>query len=179
VLKTHKSLFGAQDQDAQDVAGEHLVPMKQAITALVVATVAIGFMSEMLVGEIEAVTKTIGLTELFVGVIVVAIVGNAAEHSTAILVARQNKMDLALTIAIGSSTQIALFVAPVLVFLSFVVGHPMSLVFNGLEIAAVIVSVIIVEMIASDGESNWFEGVQLLAVYLLLGVAFYFWKPAI
>lgn len=174
VLKTHKSLFSAQEEDEGDVAGEHAMPMKQAIIALVTSTVAIGFMSEMLVGEIEAVTKAVGMTELFVGVIVVAIVGNAAEHSTAILVARENKMNLAITIAVGSSTQIALFVAPLLVFLSFAVGRPMSLVFNPLEIAAIIVSVIIVEMISADGESNWFEGVQLLAVYALLAVAFYF-----
>ena len=147
---------------------------KAAVLALVVATVAIAFMSEMLVGEIEAVTKSLGMTELFVGVIVVAIVGNAAEHSTAVLMARQNKMDLAMTIAVGSSTQVALFVAPLLVFLSMAVGHPMSLVFNAFEISAIVVSVIIVEMISSDGETNWFEGVQLLAVYALLAVAFYF-----
>ena len=174
VLKTHKNLFGTGEEDEKDVVGAHLMPMKQAFIALAVATIAIGFMSEMLVGEIEAVTKAVGMTELFVGVIVVAIVGNAAEHSTAVLVARENKMDLAMTIAVGSSTQIALFVAPVLVFLSVMVGKPMSLVFNAFEIAAIIVSVLIVEMISSDGETNWFEGVQLLAVYALLGIAFYF-----
>jgi len=174
VLKTHKSLFTVQESDEDDASEGHLMSRKTAVIALVVATVAIAFMSEMLVGEIEAVTKSFGMTELFVGVIVVAIVGNAAEHSTAILMARQNKMDLAMTIAVGSSTQIALFVAPLLVFLSMAVGHPMSLVFNAFEISAIIVSVIIVEMISSDGETNWFEGVQLLAVYALLAVAFYF-----
>jgi Ca2+:H+ antiporter len=173
VLKTHKALFTVQE-DEEAVLHPHMLSKKAAVLALVVATVAIAFMSEMLVGEIEAVTKSFGMTELFVGVIVVAIVGNAAEHSTAILVARQNKMDLAMTIAVGSSTQIALFVAPLLVFLSMAVGHPMSLVFNAFEISAIIVSVIIVEMISSDGETNWFEGVQLLAVYALLAVAFYF-----
>ncbi len=174
VLKTHRSLFTIQEDEAEAVTQGHVLSKKAAVLALVVATVAIAFMSEMLVGEIEAVTKSFGMTELFVGVIVVAIVGNAAEHSTAILVARQNKMDLAMTIAVGSSTQIALFVAPLLVFLSMAVGHPMSLVFNAFEISAIIVSVIIVEMISSDGETNWFEGVQLLAVYALLAVAFYF-----
>jgi Ca2+:H+ antiporter len=174
VLKTHKALFCAQEGEELQVVGKHAMPMKQAIIALVTSTIAIGFMSEMLVSEIEAVTKAVGMTELFVGVIVVAIVGNAAEHSTAILVALENKMDLAITIAVGSSTQIALFVAPLLVFLAFAIGRPMSLVFNALEIAAVIVSVLIVEMISADGESNWFEGVQLLAVYALLAVAFYF-----
>lgn len=171
-LKTHKGLFIAQE--GEEELHVEVMSRKQSIISLVTATVAIAFMSEILVGEIEAVTKSIGLTELFVGVIVVAIVGNAAEHSTAILMARENKMDLAMTIAVGSSTQIALFVAPLLVFLSMVVGHPMTLVFNALEIAAIIVSVIIVEMISSDGESNWFEGLMLLAVYALLGVAFYF-----
>ena len=174
VLRTHKSLFTVQEAEEETVSHAHLMSKTSAIVALVVATVAIAFMSEMLVGEIEAVTKSFGMTELFVGVIVVAIVGNAAEHSTAILMARQNKMDLAMTIAVGSSTQIALFVAPLLVFLSMAVGHPMSLVFNAFEISAIIVSVIIVEMISSDGETNWFEGVQLLAVYALLAVAFYF-----
>ncbi|HUS18256.1 MAG TPA: calcium/proton exchanger [Terriglobales bacterium] len=174
VLKTHKSLFTVQESDEDDATHGRLLSKKAALLALVLATIAIAFMSEMLVGEIEAVTKSFGMTELFVGVIVVAIVGNAAEHSTAIMVARQNKMDLAMTIAVGSSTQIALFVAPLLVFLSMAVGHPMSLVFNAFEISAIIVSVIIVEMISSDGETNWFEGVQLLAVYALLAVAFYF-----
>lgn len=172
VLKTHKSLFTVQDEE--EGSHIHMLSKKAAVLALVMATVAIAFMSEMLVGEIEAVTKSFGMTELFVGVIVVAIVGNAAEHSTAVLMARQNKMDLAMTIAVGSSTQVALFVAPLLVFLSMTVGHPMSLVFNAFEISAIVVSVIIVEMIASDGETNWFEGVQLLAVYALLAVAFYF-----
>jgi Ca2+:H+ antiporter len=174
VLKTHKALFSAQEGETEAAEHGHLMSKRSAVTALVSATIAIAFMSEMLVGEIEAVTKSLGMTELFVGVIVVAIVGNAAEHSTAILVARENKMDLAMTIAVGSSTQIALFVAPLLVILSMAVGHPMSLVFNAFEIAAIIVSVIIVEMISSDGETNWFEGVQLLAVYALLAVAFYF-----
>lgn len=174
VLKTHKALFTVQPDETETVAHGHVMTKKAAAIALVTATIAIAYMSEMLVGEIAAVTKSLGMTELFVGVIIVAIVGNAAEHSTAILVARENKMDLAMTIAVGSSTQVALFVAPLLVFLSMAVGHPMSLVFNAFEISAIIVSVIIVEMISSDGESNWFEGVMLLAVYALLAVAFYF-----
>jgi len=105
---------------------------------------------------------------------VVALVGNAAENSTAILMARRNQMELAVTVATGASTQIALFVAPMLVFLSMAMGHPMSLVFNGFEIAGIFLSVMIVSMIASDGETNWFEGTQLLAVYAILAVAFYF-----
>jgi Ca2+:H+ antiporter len=144
IMKTHKALFTVGEDHESAVAEAHHMSKSQAIISLVCATIAIAFMSEMLVGEIEAVTKAVGLTELFVGVIVVAIVGNAAEHSTAILVARQNKMDLAMTIAVGSSTQIALFVAPLLVFLSVAIGRPMSLVFQPLEIAAIIVSVLIV-----------------------------------
>jgi Ca2+:H+ antiporter len=174
MLKTHKTLFTvAEDQESAVNAAHHMSKARASVT-LVTATIAIAFMSEMLVGEIEAVTRAVGLTELFVGVIVVAIVGNAAEHSTAILMARQDKMDLAMTIAVGSSTQIALFVAPLLVFLSVAIGRPMSLVFQPLEIAAIIVSVLIVEMIAADGETNWFEGLQLLAVYALLAAAFFF-----
>src|SRR3954471_17179041 len=126
VLKTHKGLFTPDDDKA------HVEPMmtkKRALGSMAVATVLIAYLSEMLVGEIDAVTTTLGWTELFVGVIVVAIVGNAAEHSTAILMARRDKMDLAFTIAVGSSTQIALFVAPVLVFLSLAIGRPMTLVF--------------------------------------------------
>lgn len=171
VLKTHKSLFTPHEEEAEH---GHTVSVRAAVTSLTVATLAIAYLSEMLVGEIEAVTKAVGMTELFVGVIVVAIVGNAAEHSTAVLMARRDKMDLAMTIAVGSSTQIALFVAPVLVFLSVAIGRPMSLVFNAFEIAAIVVSVLIVEMISSDGETNWFEGAQLLATYALLAVAFYF-----
>ena len=145
-----------------------------ALIALVLATILIAIMSEILVGQIEPVTHALGMTELFVGVIVVALVGNAAENSTAILMARRDKMELAVSIATGASTQISLFVAPVLVFFSMAIGHPMTLVFNGFEIAAIILSVLIVERISSDGETNWFEGAQLLAVYAIVAVAFYF-----
>lgn len=172
VLKTHKRLF-QPDHGLEHHEGGH-VSVQRSLISLISATVLIGFLSEMLVGEIDAVTKSIGMTELFVGVIVVAIIGNAAEHSSAIMVARRNQMDLAMTIAVGSSTQIALFVAPVLVFLSVLIGNPMSLVFTGLEIAAIVMSVLIVEMISYDGETNWFEGAELLAVYIILALAFFF-----
>jgi Ca2+:H+ antiporter len=171
MLKTHKRVFVMHGHEEPT----HKPGMSRttALVTLVVATVFIAFMSEMLVGEIEAVTERFGLTELFVGVIVVAIIGNAAEHSAAILVAHRNQMDLALGIAVGSSTQIALFVAPLLVMISWILGNPMSLVFNAFELAAIVVSVLIVEMISYDGETNWFEGVLLLAVYVILGMAFY------
>jgi Ca2+:H+ antiporter len=118
------------------------------------------------------------MTEIFVGVIIVAIVGNAAEHSAAILMAMKNKMDIAVTIAIGSSTQVALFLAPVLVFLSYLIGPtPMDLVFSPLEVLAVVLSAVLVNFIALDGKSHWMEGVQLLALYVVLGIAFYFLPP--
>ena len=133
--------------------------------------------SEILVGTIGPTTQALGITEFFVGAIVVAIVGNAAEHFSAMMVARRGQMDLAVSIATGSSTQIALFVAPFLVVLSWVIGRPMSLVFNAFEIAAVALAGIIVTVASLDGETNWFEGVQLIAVYLILAIAF-FYVPA-
>ncbi len=177
VFRTHKSVFQQVQHQEEAAHKKDATPQTsrtQAIIALASATVLIAVMSEILVDQIAPVTKALGMTELFVGVIVVALVGNAAENSTAILMARQNKMELSMAIATGASTQIALFVAPVLVFLSFVIGHPMTLVFNGFEIAAIILSVLIVEMISADGETNWFEGAQLLAVYAIVAVAFYF-----
>jgi Ca2+:H+ antiporter len=132
-------------------------------------------MSEILVGSIGEASDKIGLSEFFVGVFVVAIVGNAAEHWVAVLVAAKDKMDLAVNIAIGSSAQIALFVGPILVLCSFVLGpHPMALVFNGFEIGAVILASVIANQVTQEGESTWFEGLQLLAVYLVFGLAFYF-----
>jgi Ca2+:H+ antiporter len=172
VFKTHRASFAAAGASHGDAKLE--VSRGRAITAMVLATLLIALLSEILVDQIGAVTRTLGMTELFVGVIVVALVGNAAENSTAILMARHNKMDLAVTVATGASTQIALFVAPVLVFLSVAMGQPMSLVFNGFEIAGIFLSVMIVSMISSDGETNWFEGAQLLAVYAIVAVAFYF-----
>jgi Ca2+:H+ antiporter len=170
VFRTHRSVFQAQQHDSDSPKASR----GQAIVSLALATALIAWMSEVLVGQIAPVTHALGMTELFVGVIVVALVGNAAENSTAIIMARRNKMDLSMAIATGASTQIALFVAPVLVFLSFAIGHPMTLVFNGFEITAIVLSVLIVEMISSDGETNWFEGAQLLAVYAIVAVAFYF-----
>ncbi len=130
--------------------------------------------AEFLVGAVEEAGKTLGLTEIFVGVIVVAIIGNAAENSSAILMAMRNKMDLSLGIALGSSLQITLFVAPVLLFASYLFGTPMNLEFTIPEVFAVMVAILIVQQISSDGESNWIEGVQLLSVYAILGILFYF-----
>jgi Ca2+:H+ antiporter len=135
----------------------------------------VGLVSEYLVGSVEAARTQLGFTEVFVGVIVVAIIGNAAEHSSAVLMALKNKMDLSLGIAIGSSLQIALFVAPVLIFASRFIGpHPMDLEFSLAEIVAVILAIVVTGQICGDGESNWLEGAQLLSVYLVLGILFYF-----
>ncbi len=149
--------------------------MRRSVIALAVAGALVGLMSEILVGSISEAAHNIGLSEFFIGAIVVAIVGNAAEHWVAVLVAAKDKMDLAVNIAIGSSSQIALFVAPVLVAVSFVLGPaPMPLVFNGFELGAVFLAVMIANHVTNEGESTWYEGVQLLAVYLVLGLTFYY-----
>jgi Ca2+:H+ antiporter len=169
-LRTHRALFNPPYEE--EAAGWSV---RRGVLALAVAGVLVGVMSEVLVGSIAETAESVGLSEFFIGAIVVAIVGNAAEHWVAVLVAAKNKMDLAVNIAIGSSTQIALFVAPVLVLLSFVFGdHPMALVFNGFELAAVVLAVVIANRVTAEGESNWFEGVQLLAVYVILALAFGF-----
>ena len=141
---------------------------------LLAATAFVVLLSEFLVDAVEPTAQAFGMTDVFIGVILVAIIGNAAEHSTAVLMATKNHMDLALNIAIGSSTQIALFVAPVLVFVSYLFGQPMNLLFSTFEVVSVALTVGIVSLVAIDGESNWMEGVQLLAVYLILAIAFYF-----
>ena len=146
----------------------------KAITILLISTAVVALLSEFLVGTIENVRDSVGLTEVFVGVIVVAIVGNAAEHSSAILMAMKNKMDLSVGIAIGSSLQIALFVAPVLIFLSYLFGRPMNLEFTMPEVVAVVASVYILFQISGDGETNWIEGIQLLSVYVILGILFFY-----
>ncbi|MFN7944870.1 MAG: calcium/proton exchanger [Blastocatellia bacterium] len=176
-LKTHAHLYGGGEHgdEDNDAIGTKGWSQARSVTVLLVATALVALMSEFLVGAVEAASRTLGLTEVFVGVILVAIIGNAAEHSTAVLMAMKNKMDLALNIAIGSSMQVALFVAPVLVFASYLMAsRPMDLLFTTLEVVAIVVSVAVVALIAQDGESNWMEGVLLLAVYTILGLAFYF-----
>lgn len=170
-LRTHAHLYTGAAAEHEHEA----VDMRAAVITLLVVTALIAWMSEMLVGAVEEASHVLGLTEVFVGVIVVAIVGNAAEHSTAVLVAMKNHMDLSLNIAIGSSIQIALFVAPVLVFASYFMPHgPMDLRFTMFEVLAVIASVLIVNLVSQDGESNWLEGALLLAVYVILALAFFF-----
>jgi Ca2+:H+ antiporter len=192
-LITHKNLFiGEAMQGAAQKVGHELEQYEdedkeihhevwsrgKSITVLLVATAFVALISEFLVGAIEQARGSLGLTEVFVGVIVVAIVGNAAEHSSAILMAMRNKMDLSLSIAMGSSLQIALFVAPILIFASYLFGRPMNLEFTIPEVVAVIASILIAQQISSDGESNWVEGVQLLSVYAVLAILFYFLPDA-
>lgn len=179
-LVTHKSLFRGLPS-SEEAPEEHGMPWSvgKSVAVLAVATALVAWMSEVLVGSVEQAAHAWGMTSLFIGVIVVAIIGNAAEHSSAVLFALKNKMDLSISIAIGSSIQIALFVAPVLVIASRFVGpRPMDLVFSPAEVLAVVLAVVIVGEIASDGESNWLEGAMLLAVYLILGISFYFLPEA-
>jgi Ca2+:H+ antiporter len=171
-LKTHRDLFNPHVEEERD---EKAWSVQRSVALLAVAGVLVGIMSEVLVGSIEDASKSVGLSEFFIGVVVVAIVGNAAEHWVAVLVAFKNKMDLALNIAVGSSAQVALFVAPVLALLSFAVGpNPMALVFNGYELGALLFAVLIANFVTIEGRSNWFEGVQLLAVYAVLILVFVF-----
>lgn len=172
-LRTHKHLYNCEEDPEE--CKPHWSKNK-ALLVLLLTTAVIAVESEFLVGAVEPVSESLGLTELFIGVIVVAIIGNAAEHSTAILMAIKNKMDLSLNIAMGSSTQVALLIAPILVFVSYIWGNPMSLVFNEFEVVAVIASVIIANMISTDGESNWFEGIQLIALYAIMAVVFFLIK---
>jgi len=174
-LRTHRHLYAGQDHAESHPATARPSTPTGAVFTLIAATVLVAWMSELLVGAVAEAAHVLGLTEVFVGVIVVAVIGNAAEHSTAVLVALKNKMDLAMNIAIGSSIQVALFVAPLLVFVSYGFGRePMNLVFTPFEVLAVIVAVAVARMVSEDGESNWLEGALLLAVYLVIAIAFYF-----
>jgi Ca2+:H+ antiporter len=173
-LGTHQHLFGG---DEEEETGTHPPEWSRSasLTVLVLATAGIAVMGELLVGSVEHAAKALGMNEVFIGVIVVAVIGNAAEHSTAAMVAMKNKMDLAVHIAVGSSIQVALFVAPVLVFASMLMGHshPLDLHFTPLEIITVIFSVGVLALICQDGETHWMEGVMLLALYIIMALAFY------
>jgi Ca2+:H+ antiporter len=180
-LQTHKHFFaghGAAVAAMEEGRGAEW-SLRKSLLVLAGATGLIAWMSEILVHSVEPAAESLGLTSLFVGVVVVAIIGNAAEHSTAVLVALKNRMDLSLGITLGSSIQIALFVAPVLLLASYFLGpRPMDLVFTPAEVMAIFLAVIIANEIARDGESNWLEGAQLLVVYSLLAIVFYFLPAA-
>ncbi len=174
-LGSHKALFTGSIEGTDAAAGHAAWPTQKALLILASATAAIAWMSEILVAAIEPAAQAIGLNRVFVAVFVVAILGNAAEHATAISAAMKNRMDLSLSIAIGSSVQVALFVAPVLVLTSLWVGPTrMDLLFGTGLVVAILLSVLITSQVAGDGRSDWLKGVQLLAVYLILGLAFFF-----
>lgn len=174
---THKNYLAdvSDDHDQDALPHEHgpTWSKKRSILYLVIATVMVAFVSEWLVRVLEPISHEYGLSELFIGAFLVAIIGNAAEHSAAIMLAMKNKIGAAVEIAVGSSLQIALFVAPVLVFISFFLGDTMDLVFTTLELVAIGVAVFIARSITQDGASNWYEGLLLLAVYVILGVSFF------
>lgn len=184
-MKTHTYLYDAgiaeiemlEELAESNLAGdnsEHKVNLPLWIGVLLACTLMVAVESELLVGTLEEATSSLGISALFTGVILVPIIGNAAEHATAVTVAMKNKMDLSVSVSVGSSLQIALFVAPVLVLAGFILGKPMDLNFNPFELVAVAVAVLIANSISSDGKSNWLEGTLLLAAYAVLALAFYF-----
>jgi len=169
---THKDVL----TDAEEATPHDEQPawsMRTSILFLLVATVMTAFVSEWLVDTLDSLTHKFGLSELFVGAFVIAIVGNAAEHSAAVMLAMKNKIGAAVEIAVGSSLQIALFVAPVLIFVSLLFGNTMDIVFTPIELASIAVAVFIAKSIAQDGRTNWYEGSLLVMVYMILGFAFY------
>ncbi|MCJ8279403.1 MAG: calcium/proton exchanger [Rivularia sp. ALOHA_DT_140] len=174
-MKTHSYLYDVGLAETELIADEEDPPnLKLWIAVLLICTICVAFESELLVDSLEVATSQLGLTALFTGVIIVPVIGNAAEHATAVTVAMKNKMDLSLSVAVGSTMQIALFVAPILVIIGKIMGQPMDLDFNPFELVAVGASVLIANSISSDGKSNWLEGTLLLATYAVLGFAFFF-----
>jgi Ca2+:H+ antiporter len=169
-LHTHRHLSAFETE----VPDKPVWSLKKSLLVLLAATVAVAFMSDILVESVAPIMKYLGWTEFFIGVIVVAIIGNAAEHTAAVVLAAKNRMDIALHIAIGSATQIVMFVAPLLVLVSMFFSQPMSLVFNAFELVAIVLAVFISNMVTADGESNWLEGVQLLMAYAIMAIAFFF-----
>jgi len=169
-LHTHKNLSNT----ASGVSGGPGWSIRKSVLILAGTTGAVAWMSEILVGSVEPIIRHFGWTELFLGVIVVAIIGNAAEHAAAVMMAAKNKMDIALQISLGSATQIVMFVAPILILASLFFQKPMSLIFNNFELAAIIFAVLISNLVTADGESNWLEGLQLLMAYAIMAVAFFF-----
>ena len=169
-LRTHAHLLAETPESTQETSGWSA---RRAIVVLLVATVVVAVLSELLVTGVKSITTQVGWTETFVGVVVIALLGNAAEHASAVSAAMRDQMDLTLAIALGSATQIALFVAPILVLLGSLTGHPIDLQFDTFEVASVAIAVALVNLLISDGESTWLEGVQLLAIYAILATAFF------
>ena len=173
-LVTHRDTF-ADNDEPHDVSGK---PLWRSVATLLVATVFVAFVSEAVSGSLESASSSLGVSKFFLGITLLAVVGNAAEYITAVYFARKNRMDLVMGITLGSTIQVALLVAPILVLASFAMGHPMTLVFRSpLELVAVTAAAFCVNAIARDGETNWFEGVLLLGVYAMLSVAFFYVTP--
>jgi Ca2+:H+ antiporter len=169
-LFTHKDLLSSTEEEAH----ENVWSVPRAVGTLFMATLTVAWLSEVLVGSLEGFSKALGLSELFAGLIIIPIIGNAAEHAASVF-ALKNKLDLTITIAIGATIQIALLVAPILVIASFLIGKPMDLVIHSpLELAGLVGAALITASVARDGETNWLEGAMLLGVYLLLALAFFF-----
>jgi Ca2+:H+ antiporter len=170
-FKTHRDVLGAVSVAPPP---EERWSVRKAIMLLVIASALMGVVAEGLVDAVGEAGRAWGMNSVFLGFVVLAIVGNAAEHSTAVFLAVRNQMDTALNISMHSSVQIALFVTPLLVFLSYPLGHPLDLLFSPFEILAVALGVAIFAYLVMDGETNWYEGIQLLAVYSIIAVALYF-----
>lgn len=168
---------GTDDHTAEEASHKAKWSIPMSVGMLTISTIAIVFLSEMLVGAVEPVVASLGVSELFLGIIIIPLVGNVAEHIVGVQVALKNKMDLSLTISLGSSMQVAMFVAPLLVFVSLLFGPEMTLFFSVLEIAALTLAVFTASFISTDGESNWLEGAELLAVYVIIALGFYFIQP--
>jgi Ca2+:H+ antiporter len=174
-FKTHSHLYAGGSHAGEKSLETEVWSRRTSFLVLLGSAAVVALMSELLVDSVESAAHALGMTEVFIGVVLVAVIGNAAEHSTAVLMALKNKMDLSINIAVGSSIQIALFAAPLLVFVSYVFGpSPIDLRFTTMEVVAIAVAVGIMVVISQDGETHWMEGVQLLAVYTMLGIAFYF-----
>lgn len=173
-MVTHKAVFS----EGGDVAHHQALPswsIKKAVLVLIAAAVAIGVLSELLVASTAEAVRSVGMSEIFVGLILIPIIGNAAEHSSAVMMAMKNRMDLAVSIAVGSSIQVALLVGPLLVFMGLMMGQPMDLAFTVMEVASVAVAVAVASSVMRDSESNWLEGAFLLVAYAVIGVAFFFY----
>jgi len=185
-LRTHRTLYEVAEVDLGAEAGTaepgHAVakpPLLPWLAVLVAATVGIAYESELFVGVVETVTESVGLSALFTGVVLLPLLGGVAEYLTAITMARKDKMDLSVSVALGSTLLVALLVVPVLVLLGPRLGHPLDLSFNVYELVAVITAVVVSNLVSLDGRSDWLEGVLLLAAYVILAAGFYFQAPPI
>jgi Ca2+:H+ antiporter len=172
-VEVHTEKKHQKDTELEKAASHPTWSTRKSLLILGLSTAGVAYMSELLIGSVEPVVASLGISEFFVGIILIPIVGNVAEHLVAVKVAIQNEMDLSMEIVNASSLQIALFVAPVLVFISLAMGNPMTLIFHEVELLAIGVGILIAALVSSDGESNWLEGAELLAVYLILALAFF------